>query len=149
MNIYTYLKISLLSFFCFFACQKEENPVPITYVNYTFQGVESDPQFHQLRIAGYSIYLRHTGWGYNNNGLIIYRYKTEGMYDDFRVYDATCPHEVGSAIMEIDKAFPDEAVCPQCGSRFSMHADYMLKGPARHPLRALSCSFINGDLYVY
>lgn len=149
MRIYTPIFLFFLCIFSFSNCKKEENPVPLTYVNYTFQGVESDPQFSNLRIWGYSVYFKRSNWGYNGNGIIIYRYKTEGTYDDFRVYDATCPYEVGAGIMAIDKSFPDEAVCSKCGSRFSMHADYMLEGPARHPLRLLRSSFAHGDLYVY
>lgn len=123
--------------------------MPLTYVRLPISNIENDAQFSVLRIAGYSVYYGSGNKGYNGNGIIIYRYKTEGTYDDFRVYDATCPYEVGAGIMVIDKSFPDEAVCSKCGSRFSMHADYMLKGPARHPLRLLRSSFAHGDLRVY
>ncbi len=125
--------------------------MPLTYVNYTFQDIELIPQFHHLSIVGQSVFTKNNTlcWGYNCNGLIIYRFKTEGTYDDFRVYDATCPHCLGNTIFTINTYFPDEAHCAKCGSIFTMHGDYMLQGPARHPLRMLRSSFINGDLHIY
>ncbi|MCL2327974.1 MAG: hypothetical protein FWC39_05605 [Bacteroidetes bacterium] len=142
----------LLSLICLFSCKDKENPVPLTYVNFTIQNIEFDAQFEsKLNIQGQSVFIKNTTlcWGYNCNGLIIYRYKTEGTYDDFRVFDATCPHDLGSQILTIDKAFPDLAECKKCGSIFTMHGDYMLQGPARHPLRMLRSSFMNGDLHIY
>lgn len=125
--------------------------MPLTYVNFTIQNIEFDAQYSQLRIQGQSVFIKNTTlcWGYNCNGLIIYRYKTEGTYDDFRVFDATCPHDLGNQILTIDKAFPDLAECAQCGSIFTMHGDYMLQGPARHPLRMVRSSFVDGDLRIY
>jgi len=141
----------LLIILCFFSCKKHENPVPLTHANHTIQNIEYDAQFHTLGIQGQSVFIKNTTvcWGYNCNGLIIYRYKTEGAYDDFRVYDATCPHDMGTQILTIDPAFPDLADCKKCGSIFTMRGDYMLQGPARHPLRMLRSSFVDGDLYIY
>ncbi|MDR1762164.1 MAG: hypothetical protein LBR55_06915 [Bacteroidales bacterium] len=141
----------LLSLVLFFSCKKDKNPVPLTYPNLTIQNIEIDAQYHQLRLMGQSVYIKRSALclGYNCNGIIIYRYKTDYDYDDFRVFDATCPYDLGNQILTIDKAFPDLAECKKCGSIFSMYGDYMLQGPARYPLRMLRSSFIEGDLHIY
>ncbi|MDR2963367.1 MAG: hypothetical protein LBU90_07035 [Bacteroidales bacterium] len=144
------LVILFLSVVILASCGKRENPVPLTEVNFTIQNIEYDPQYGILRMVGQSVFMRNSAqcWGYNCNGIIVYRYKADYDWDDFRVFDATCPHCLGAQAFVIDAAFPDMASCPRCGSIFTMHGDYMLQGPARHPLRLIRSSFINGDLHI-
>lgn len=140
-----FLIISVIS------CNKRENPVPITSVNVTIFDIESDPLYTELRVSGNSALLIKPSecLGYHCNGIIIFRYKTEGNVDDFRAFDVTCTKEADSCAMEIDHAFADLLTCPCCGSVFTMQDGYMIQGPAKYPLREYQCDFMNGDLRIY
>lgn len=132
------------------SCKKYENPVPYTPVNVVIINIESDPRYSQLQFEGQSAWVQRPAdcLGYNCNGIILYRYKQEYDYDDFIAYDATCTHEADSCSMIIDESFPDLLECPCCGSVFDMRYGYMLKGPAKYPLRELQCTYTNGDLRI-
>ncbi len=133
------------------ACGKHDNPVPVTSINYKILGIESDPRYTGVRTAGGSALLESGNMctGYNCNGVVLYRVKVTGEYDDFKAYDRTCPYEASGSAMEINKAFPYVLVCPDCGSEFNMEGGYMEKGPADYPCREFSCDFYNGDLRLY
>lgn len=133
-----------------FSCKKEQNPVPFTSVDIRVFDIESDPQYSALRSPLNAVYLSSSKCvGYNCNGIVIFRAKVEGAYNDYRAFDRTCTHEAHSCAMEIDSAFPDLLVCPCCGSIFSMIGGYMQQGPAKHPLREYTCDFYEGDLYIH
>ncbi len=133
------------------SCGKHENPVPVTSLNYKVLSIESDARYGNLRVAGGSAILQTGNMcaGYNCNGVVVYRVKTTGEYDDFKVFDRTCPNEVSSCAMEINPAFPYVLYCPCCGSEFNMEGNYMEKGPANYPLREFDCDFYDGDLRIY
>jgi len=128
------------------ACVRDENPVPIVRESFWIYNIESDPEYTQLLVQNNSLYV--TG-GYLDNGIIIYRYKTEGTVDDFLAFDRTCPNEADTCIMKIDKNDFFKAVCSCCGSEFNIIGNYMEKGPAKYPLRRFKCDFIDGDLHIY
>ena len=141
----------LVAIFCCASCGKNENPVPVTSINYKILSVESDPRYSSLRTAGGSALLVSGSQcvGYNCNGVVLYRLKVSGEYDDFKAYDRTCPYEASDCAMEINSAFPYVLVCPTCGSEFNMEGGFMEKGPANYPCREFSCDFYDGDLRLY
>ena len=67
------------------ACSKHENPVPVTSINYKILGIESDPRYTGVRTSGGSALLECGNMcvGYNCNGVVLYRVKVTGEYDDF------------------------------------------------------------------
>ena len=132
------------------ACNKEKNPVPSTYVDIWITDIDSDSRYTDLRVPYGAVNVKQGDkcWGYKCNGVVLFRAKLEGAYDDFRAFDRTCTFEAGSIQMEIDQGFSDQLICPGCGSIFSMIGGYMVQGPAKHPLREFYCEYYDGDLWV-
>lgn len=145
------LSFSLIIALALFACTDTRNPVPYSSISLTIYNIESDAQYIELRAnyAGVLIKNDYECYGYNCNGILLYRVKVNYDIDDFVAYDATCPHEVNDCIMEIDPAEPYYAVCGCCGSRFNLVGDYLETGPSNHGLRKLNCEFTDGNLYIY
>lgn len=132
-------------------CNKEDNPVPVTPIEVLIYNIESNPKYSNLQTAGNAviIYKPSECLGYKCNGVVLYRYKTEGAVDDFKAFDVTCTHEASTCAMEVDTVFSDLMTCPCCGSIFNLMGGYMEKGPAKFPLRQFNCDFYNGDVRIY
>ena len=107
-----------------------------------------DPQFVDLNALGGSVTVdaKTNNWGlyaagYDGNGIIIY----SGV-DEFLAYDRTCPHDFalnGSSIkVNISKSSSIDAVCPECGTVYSLSANGTpSSGVGRYPLKNYRTSF--------
>lgn len=151
MKSFYFIHIFLSFVILLTACRKEENPVPKTPINVLIYSIESNPIYSDLRIEGNAaiVVKPNECLGYKCNGVILYRYKSEGTYDDFKAYDLTCTYEGGDCAMKMDDSFTYLVTCPCCGSVYNLQGGYMEKGPAKFPLREFNCSFSSGDLSIY
>lgn len=139
-----------LLFLSVVSCKKEHNPIPQTSANILIYSIDSDPQYSALRSPLQSVYVTTPQCvGFNCNGIVLFRVKVEGAYNDYRAFDRSCTYEGGDCVMEIDPYFPDLLICPCCKSIFNMIGGYMQQGPAKFPLREFECSYMDGDLYIH
>jgi len=141
-----HFKIYLLFFAICIACTKDENPVPRVSVNIWKYDIASDPELTNLLAPFNGVVV--TG-GYKLNGIIIYRLKNEGAFDDFVAYDRTCPYESSTCVMVLGKGGLYNCTCKCCGSVFNLYGGYMENGKTKYPLRKYSCDYIEGSLHIY
>jgi nitrite reductase/ring-hydroxylating ferredoxin subunit len=132
--------IGVALIFTFSSCNKKNDVIPDTYVNFTLD--LNDPEFVNLNAMGGAVtvdsYTNNWGpgaAGFNNNGIIIY----SGV-DEFLAYDRTCPHDYslnGSSIrINIDKNSSLYAICPKCGTKYALSAGGTpASGTGRYPLK--------------
>ena len=123
-------------------CERNSNdPIPDVYVNFTID--LNKIEFNSLVTLGNSaIVTRETNnfgsraAGYDNNGILIYR----SLNDEFLAFDRTCPHcyaeSEASIIIETEDSFSQEAICPVCGTVYSLDMNGMPEeGPGRYYLK--------------
>jgi len=150
----TFFSIIIVLTISLSSCNKNNDVIPDVYVNFTLD--LNDPQFVNLSALGGSdtIDSRTNNWGrdaagYNNNGIIIYR----GV-DEFFAYDRTCPHDYNlgdlSIKVNIDLKYYTMAVCPECGTMYSLGAyGTPYSGIGRYPLRNYKTSFDGRFVHVW
>lgn len=137
-------KLIIYFSFCFILliqnCKKKDDVVPNVYVD--FYLYLSDPDFSGLNAIGNSVYV--TG-GYS--GIVIYRKSIE----EFIVLDRACTNAPSKECerVEVDNSGLF-AVCPCCGSRYTLADGYVVEGPASRPLKEYGSSFDgNNVLHVF
>ena len=133
-------KFFILSLFLYgitIGCKKESpsatnTGVPNVAVNFSID--LSNPQYTNLEIVGG--WMNVTG-GYD--GIVIYHQTT----DNFLAFDRGCTYDCASntkAILNV-QVTGFSAVCPVCGSKFSIVSGNALSGPATLPLKQYQASF--------
>jgi len=132
--------ITVALVFTFSSCNKKNDVIPDTYVNFTLN--LNDPQFVSLTGFGSSVAVdAHTNnWGtaaagYDGNGIIICSGNEE-----FYAYDRTCPHDYTvnslSIKVNIDPSNSTIAICPKCGTKYGLTVGGTpASGIGRYPLK--------------
>ncbi|MBN2610623.1 MAG: hypothetical protein JXB00_03625 [Bacteroidales bacterium] len=132
-------KTNLRFFFIFLAailpqsCAKElEEAVPETYVNINLNLSHYSIGINQSLVLTNTM-VNVSSLGYNNNGIILFRYSQ----DEFYAYDRTCPYHVEESVaVELDgnQMF---AICPECGSKYQLwyYGTPTDAGPSINPLK--------------
>lgn len=114
--------------------------VPYTSVNLTMN--LSLPQFNPLMYSNNAILV--SGFGYNNNGIIVYR-----LIDDFYAYDATCPQHIEtSTAVQLDGVASGTATCPECGARYILMTGFSTNSEDIYPLQPYNASGVGNTVYV-
>jgi len=138
----------------FSSCNKKNDVVPNTYVNFTLD--LNDPLFTNLSVFGGSVTVdsRTNNWGvgaagYGGNGIIV----CFGV-DDFYAYDRTCPHDYVvnslSIKVNIDPGNSTIAVCPKCGTKYGLTVGGTpASGVGRYPLKNYRTSLQGNYVTVY
>ncbi len=149
-------KIFLLGFIisCICSCERNSNdPIPDVYINFTID--LNNIEFNSLGTLGNSaVVTRETNnfgsraAGFENNGILIYR----SLNDEFLAFDRTCPHcyavNEESIVIETEEFFSQEAVCPECGTVYSLDMNGMPKeGPGKYYLKSYKTQ-LNGGRYL-
>jgi nitrite reductase/ring-hydroxylating ferredoxin subunit len=134
------------------SCTKAKNDViPDVYVNFTLDIF--DPEFVNLTSIGSdTVDARTNNWGsgaagFDGNGIIIYNGG-----EAFYAYDRTCPHdyEVNGLSVKVNIDFITIAVCPKCGTTYSLSASGTpASGVGRYPLKNYMTSFDGRYLRVW
>ena len=135
----TVISAVLLFFLLFSSSCKSDNPYNIPYVVVYFQvfpnGLDSD-----LGVSRYKYFPQR---GYR--GVVVYRMGS----DQFLAYDRACTFDSDNtkAIVAVN-ATGVIAVCPVCGSEFSLIDGYPNKGPAKNPLLQYHTSYDGQNVLV-
>lgn len=137
------------------SCNKDKNDV-IPDVTVSFSISLNDPQFMNLSVFGNAALVnRNTNnigslaAGYDGNGIIIFSW----IDNEFYAYDRTCPHDYEvnniSIPVIIDPRNTMNAVCPECGTVYSLNAGGTpSQGVGRYPLKNYRASFDGLRIYV-
>ncbi len=131
-NIYLVVLLVLLIFFP--RCQKNEEPIPYTYVNFYIN--LNSPQYTNLTSVGGWVYVQG---GYR--GILVYRSSTE----DFKAFDRACTYKPSSSCERIqveENSITLVDTC--CGSRFLITDGSVVNGPATISLREYR-TYISGQ----
>jgi nitrite reductase/ring-hydroxylating ferredoxin subunit len=146
--IFLALAVSLSS------CNKKNDVIPDTYVNFTLN--LNDPEFVNLNGFGGSVMVgsNTNNWGtaaagYDGNGIIIC-YGVE----EFYAYDRTCPHDYvnnGLSIkVTIDPKNSTIAICPKCGTKYGLTVGGTpASGVGRYPLKNYKTSYVGNYVTVW
>lgn len=138
--------VSIILVILFYSCNKRNDVIPDVIVDFMLD--INDPQFVDLNALGGSVTVDantnnwgHYAAGFDGNGIIIY----SGV-DEFLAYDRTCPHDYalnGQSIkVNISKSSSIDAVCPECGTTYSLSANGTpSSGVGRYPLKNYRTSF--------
>lgn len=115
MKLTNIILIILTGFtFIFTSCTEEEPTiVPDVYVNFS---INLDlPEYNTLRSIQNSII--EPDRGYNNNGVIIYRYS----HEEFIAFDASCPQHITKSVAVVldEVGTSGTATCPHCKTTYS------------------------------
>jgi nitrite reductase/ring-hydroxylating ferredoxin subunit len=149
-----YFFITLVLTIVISSCNKKNDVIPDTYVNFTLN--LNDPEFTDLSVFGGSVAVdSHTNnWGpgaagYDGNGIII----CYGV-DEFYAYDRTCPHDYAvnnlSVKINIDPSNSTIAVCPKCGTKYGLTVGGTpASGVGRYPLKNYKTSFQGNSVTVW
>ena len=145
--------ITLVFAITFNSCNKKNDVIPYTYVNFTLN--LNDPEFINLSGFGGSVTVdsRTNNWGigaagYNGNGIII----CFGV-EEFYAYDRTCPHDYVinnlSIKVNIDPTNSTIAICPKCGTKYGLTVGGTpASGIGRYPLKNYRTSSQGNDVIV-
>jgi len=137
--------ISALLLFFPQSCKNDKNDViPDVYVDFTID-ISTDIIFRDLQSYSSYVYVNYltNNWGrysagYDSSGIIVYR-----SVDDFYAYDRTCPYDyvINAKTVRVNADFT-EAICPSCGTVYSLAAGGQpISGPGRYPLKNYKTSF--------
>jgi hypothetical protein len=144
----------LLTALSLLSCKKEKNDViPNVYTDFYIS--LNDPEFFILTAPLTSVYVSSStnnigvgAAGYNNNGLIIFRY-TE---DEFFAYDRTCPHDfkVNNKSVKINIVDDIYAICPECSTKYALPGyGTPASGIGRYPLKNYKTAFNGLVVHVW
>lgn len=132
------LFVSILSFFISCKKDKENEPVPNTYVDIYIN--INEPAYNNLNAVSGWIYI--TG---GNRGIIVYRKSLT----EFLAFDRTCTYNSSAAnarvFVDIDNITVKDTTC---GSKFIITDGSVLNTPASLPLKQYTTSF-DGSAYVH
>jgi nitrite reductase/ring-hydroxylating ferredoxin subunit len=146
--------ISLTFVITISSCNKKNDVIPDTYVNFTLN--LNDPQFITLIGFGGSVAVNSTtnNWGtgaagFDGNGIIICSGNEE-----YYAYDRTCPHDyVNNSLsikVNIDPANSTIAICPKCGTKYGLTVGGTpASGVGRYPLKNYKTSFQGNYVTVW
>jgi nitrite reductase/ring-hydroxylating ferredoxin subunit len=149
-----YFLIFLALTFSLSSCNKKNDVIPDTYVNFTLD--LNDPEFVNLSGFGGSVMVgsNTNNWGpaasgYDGNGIIIC-YGVE----EFYAYDRTCPHDYvnnGLSIkVSIDPKNSTIAICPKCGTKYGLTVGGTpASGIGRYPLKNYKTSYQGNYVTVW
>jgi nitrite reductase/ring-hydroxylating ferredoxin subunit len=149
-----YFLILLALAFSLSSCNKKNDVIPDTYVNFTLD--LNDPEFVNLSGLGGSVMVgsNTNNWGtaaagYDGNGIIIC-YGVE----EFYAYDRTCPHDYvnnGLSIkVSIDPKNSTIAICPKCGTKYGLTVGGTpASGVGRYPLKNYKTSYVGNYVTVW
>jgi hypothetical protein len=150
----TFFLITAAFVFSLTACNKKNDVIPDTYVNFTLN--LNDPEFVNLSGFGGSVTVdSHTNnWGqaaagYDGNGIII----CFGV-EEFYAYDRTCPWDYvknsQSVKVNIDPGNSTIAICPKCGTKYGLTVGGTpASGVGRYPLKNYKTSFQGNYVTVW
>jgi nitrite reductase/ring-hydroxylating ferredoxin subunit len=149
-----YFLILLALTFSLSSCNKKNDVIPDTYVNFTLD--LNDPEFVNLSGFGGSVMVgsNTNNWGtaaagYDGNGIIIC-YGVE----EFYAYDRTCPHDYVnnglSVKVTVDPKNSTIAVCPKCGTKYGLTVGGTpATGVGRYPLKNYKTSYVGNYVTVW
>jgi nitrite reductase/ring-hydroxylating ferredoxin subunit len=150
----SFFLITALFVFALTSCNKKNDVIPDTYVNFTLN--LNDPLFISLIGFGGSVTVNSTtnNWGYgaagyDGNGIIICSGDIE-----YYAYDRTCPHDyVNNSLsikVNIDPTNSTIAVCPKCGTKYGLTVGGTpASGVGRYPLKNYKTSFQGNYVTVW
>lgn len=139
--IYTILS-TLMVLFC--ACFDNEQTRVIPQTPVSIYAELSLPLFSPLQYDGNAIVV--PGYGYQSNGIIVYRYTNA-----VNAYDCTCPNCMISSeqvsVIALDGLSSGTATCPVCSAQYML-----LNGWASnfdYPLQAYTATITGNTLHVH
>lgn len=123
----------------FIRCKKDDSAIANVYVDtYVYL---SQPQYANLNTVGNWSYLEGVGV----KGIILYRKSTS----DFVAYDRSCPYDPNAANAKIAvDASNVIGVDNNCGSKFNLIDNSILKGPATRGMKVYYADY-DGSLTVH
>jgi hypothetical protein len=137
------------------SCNKKNDVIPDVDVDFYIR--LTDPQFTMLNAFGNAALIsRNTNnigrlaAGYDNNGIIIFSW----VDFEFYAYDRTCPHDYElnqkSIAVDIDPSNSMNAICPECGTNYSLGAGGTPSGGiGRYPLKPYKTTFDGVNIHVW
>ncbi len=153
---FTYSKVIIFSViivltFQLYSCKNNnQSIIPYVYVDFTIN--LNDPMFNVLNAPGNAViitssYAGTRSAGYNNHGIIVYRYSE----DIFYAFDRTCPFEESKdQAVNIENTGDITAECPHCHTEYVLPSlGYPDKGPGHYPLKQYKTSFDGVNVHVY
>ena len=118
-------------------CKKSDRVIP----NVSVHVVIDEVTLSTLGVGSSMIYAGNAGI----RGIIVYR---SDLYE-YKAYERLCtnyPNDTCTVKLDTDGL---TAVCPCCGSEFSMPGDgAVIKSPARWPLKEYQTTYLGGRLYI-
>lgn len=125
------------------SCKEKQEYIPYVPVNFTVDL----SRFNNLTSTGYSQKYEYDGYA----GVIVYcEYydvvaPSNSMY---YAYDAACTFEVNDSCSVVNENNGINAVCPCCGSGYSLFNGYPQSGDAEYPLKEYNVVLIDNKLHI-
>jgi len=133
------IRILVLCFLLFFACQKEEDYIQNVMVDYNLN--LSLPEWADLQTVGNYIFIEDEGV----KGIIVYRQD----FNTYKTYDRNCSFEPSLSCARIDSVNSSIAICKCCNSKFLLSDGTPFDGPALLPLKQYQNNLSADFLYIY
>jgi len=134
------IRILVLCFLLFFACQKEEDYIQNVMVDYNLN--LTLPEFSDLQTVGNYVFIENEGV----KGIIVYRQD----FNTYKTYDRNCSYQPSLACAKIDSVNASIAICSCCDSKFLLGQNgQTIDGPALLALKQYQNSFSGDLLYIY
>jgi hypothetical protein len=133
------IRILVLCFLLFFACQKEED-----YIQNVMVDIDLNltlPEFSDLQTVGNYVFI--TG---GVKGIIVYH---QG-FDSYKTYDRNCSYQPSLTCAKIDSVNASIAICSCCSSMFLLGQNgQTIDGSALLPLKQYQNNLSGDFLYIY
>jgi len=134
------IRILVLCFLLFFACQKEEDYIQHVMVDYNLN--LSLPEYSDLQTVGNYIFIEDEGV----KGIIVYRQD----FNTYKTYDRNCSYQPSLTCAKIDSVNSSIAICKCCNSMFLLGQNGVIAGgPALLPLKQYPNNLSGDFLYIY
>ncbi len=133
---------TLLFLFLFMACNSDDDDFP--RVKFRYEMLLTN----EMQISGNSTYNELYGVG----GVIVVCVQYDVMAPAnsiYYAYDAACTHEISDSCSVEVRNNSIYAVCPCCGSEFSLYGGVPLSGDAVRSLQEYNVSLLGNRLVVY
>lgn len=133
----------LFAVLSFSGCKEQQEYIPYVPVDFS---VDLN-RFNSLTSTGYSMLYPYDGYG----GVIIYcEYYdiTTPANSIYHAFDATCTFEVSDSCSIVNEGNGINAVCPCCGSTYTLFDGFPINGDAQYPLKEYNISILGNKLFI-
>ena len=126
------------------SCKKDQEYIPYVPVNLSLNLTI----LNDLTVTGSSIVFDQDGYG----GIVVFCQYYDAFnpsQSEYYAYDATCTFEISKECTVENIGKNVKAICPCCGSEYSLFDGYPYKGEASRALKEYNATVVNDILRIY